>query len=853
VSVVANVAINVDATKAVQQLKAVDAASKGIEGGLNSASVGAKGLGAALTAALGPIAAIGLAVEGFRRATEAAFGRAQAETRLKALSAAYGENAQTAAMAASASEKFGLTQTEASQAIADVYGRLRPLGFGLKEVNGVYEGFNVLSKQAALSSAEASTVFTQLSQALGSGVLRGDEFNRMAESMPSILGAVSKELGVSQTQLRGMAAEGKITSEVVVKALQGVAESGGDLNKFLDPSTIAMNNLRKNTEEMFVQIGKLFGPAVVAGMNFLSTAIQKVAEGWQYFSGVLLPKLLEALSPIIEAVKKVTASFDFETIIDAIQGGMIIAINGMTFAVEKLAPIVGFVIKTFAQLAQNPVFKFIAEQVGRLVTHLGEARGGIDEYKAKQAETTKGAMDLVKQSSQLPPKIEEAKEKAKQLKEAQDAVTKAIKKSSEAIDKSVAAQVAGVDRVLSVTNARIEAEKAINNVLLEQAQRQLDGALNQEERVKAAGRILNVTIEQARLERDAAYASIEAEKIKLDIAVAGAKLKEKEVRLAVELARIQGKALAEHYDTLNAATQLVDTAIKQRDAASEAAKYQMQAADASFKGAESAAKAAYQGNIAAQSSASLASNTNSAAEAAGQYAGSMQSAAAAMNAIDPSKTVGFIPATGGAFTASGGAGGIKDEAKRIEMMNLFNQINARNAQLGVAGRSINDNELAGFSARVQDIIKQENTPITPSISNPSQERLEALMAQTAAAATGVRSQNEFQAFAKGGVVTKPTMAMVGEGGEDEYIIPASKMQEAMKRYADGKRGDSVIPTSVNPQVSVTTGPVMNMDGRNYVSQQDFMAGLQTASRRGAEMALSTLSNSYSARRAAGIA
>jgi hypothetical protein len=110
-----------------------------------------------------------------------------------------------------------------------------------------------------------------------------------------------------------------------------------------------------------------------------------------------------------------------------------------------------------------------------------------------------------------------------------------------------------------------------------------------------------------------------------------------------------------------------------------------------------------------------------------------------------------------------------------------------------------------------------------------------------------------QLFADGGYVNKPTPAVVGEGGEAEYIIPASKMQAAMERYAAGQRGSSVIPTSVNPQVSVTTGPVMNMDGRNYVSQQDFMTGLQTASKRGAEMALQTLGNSYSARRAAGIA
>ena len=74
----------------------------------------------------------------------------------------------------------------------------------------------------------------------------------------------------------------------------------------------------------------------------------------------------------------------------------------------------------------------------------------------------------------------------------------------------------------------------------------------------------------------------------------------------------------------------------------------------------------------------------------------------------------------------------------------------------------------------------------------------------------------------------------------------------MSRYAQGQRGSSVIPSSINPQVNVTTGPVMNMNGSNYVSQQDFMAGMQTASRRGAEMALEALQNNGSVRRMAGV-
>jgi tape measure domain-containing protein len=129
------------------------------------------------------------------------------------------------------------------------------LALALREISGVYDGFNTLSKQASLSTAESASVFTQLSQALGSGVLRGDEFNRMAESMPAILGVVAKELGVSQNALRGMAADGKISADVVVRGLKKVADAGGDLDKFLDPSTKAMNKLAKESENAQVALG----------------------------------------------------------------------------------------------------------------------------------------------------------------------------------------------------------------------------------------------------------------------------------------------------------------------------------------------------------------------------------------------------------------------------------------------------------------------------------------------------------------------------------------------------------------------------------------------------------------------
>ena len=52
------------------------------------------------------------------------------------------------------------------------------------------------------------------------------------------------------------------------------------------------------------------------------------------------------------------------------------------------------------------------------------------------------------------------------------------------------------------------------------------------------------------------------------------------------------------------------------------------------------------------------------------------------------------------------------------------------------------------------------------------------------------------AFAEGGFVTGPTRALIGEGGEPEYVIPASKMGSAMARYAAGARGEGVLGGAV---------------------------------------------------------
>jgi hypothetical protein len=101
-------------------------------------------------------------------------------------------------------------------------------------------------------------------------------------------------------------------------------------------------------------------------------------------------------------------------------------------------------------------------------------------------------------------------------------------------------------------------------------------------------------------------------------------------------------------------------------------------------------------------------------------------------------------------------------------------------------------------------------------------------------------------FAEGGVVNRPTLAMVGEGGEREYIIPESKMAAASARYLSGSRGGSVLrpgPSSIN----ITTGPIMQQGGQQWVT----MADLIDAMRATEDSTLDRL-RTFAGRRSAGI-
>ncbi|GKX58342.1 tape measure protein [Leminorella grimontii] len=96
---------------------------------------------------------------------------------------------------------------------------LREWGYGTGDILKLTEALSTGLQVSGASAAETSSAITQLSQALGRGVLRGQDFNSVAQAAPRLMKALADGMGVAQKDLKAMADAGELTADKVVPAL----------------------------------------------------------------------------------------------------------------------------------------------------------------------------------------------------------------------------------------------------------------------------------------------------------------------------------------------------------------------------------------------------------------------------------------------------------------------------------------------------------------------------------------------------------------------------------------------------------------------------------------------------------
>lgn len=179
---------------------------------------------------------------------------------------------------------------------------------------------------AGASTSEASNAMLQLSQALGSGVLRGDELNSIFEQAPNLIQSIADYLDVPIGQIRQMASDGELSADVVKAA---IFASSDDINsKF---------------ESMPMTWGQVW------------TSIQNTA--------------IMAFKPVLQRINDLANSDVFQNVVNNVINAMAVAANIVLNIFNLVASVGNFIADNWSII--SPVIYGVITALALYLTYLG--------------------------------------------------------------------------------------------------------------------------------------------------------------------------------------------------------------------------------------------------------------------------------------------------------------------------------------------------------------------------------------------------------------------------------------------------------------------------------------------------
>lgn len=274
---------------------------------------------------------------------------------------------------------------------------------------------NLIQKQmtiAGASTQEASNAMLQLSQALGSGVLRGDELNSIFEQAPNLIQSIADYLDVPIGKIREMAQDGQLTADTVKAAIFSSAEDinakfeampmtwGQVWTSFQNSALMAfqpvldkVNELANNDQfQGFVEnaIGLLAQLAVYVldFFNTLASIGAFISDNWSIIAPIVYGVIAAliayaAISGIVAAVNGVMAlSASVHAAAEAMQAGATFTVTAAQYGLNAAlmaCPLTWIILLIIAVIAAIfAVCNAIAKMTGVANSGFGVITGGIN-------------------------------------------------------------------------------------------------------------------------------------------------------------------------------------------------------------------------------------------------------------------------------------------------------------------------------------------------------------------------------------------------------------------------------------------------------------------------------------------
>ncbi len=253
------------------------------------------------------------------------------------------------------------------QATADAVSKLGLMAgdaFGSsEEIIAFMEQVNKQFRIAGTEAAGIDAAMLQLTQAMGSGVLRGEEYNSILEQAPNIIQAIADYLEVPKGELKDMAAEGAITADIVKAAMFAAADETNAKFESMpmtfeqiwtsfentalmafQPVLERMNEIGNSEAFQGIVDNAITALSVVAGLalevfDLLVAGAQLLADNWSW------------LSPIIYGVAGALAVYYGWQMLCAVATGIMGAAQAVLNAIMSANPIMIVVLAVIALIA----------------------------------------------------------------------------------------------------------------------------------------------------------------------------------------------------------------------------------------------------------------------------------------------------------------------------------------------------------------------------------------------------------------------------------------------------------------------------------------------------------------------
>ncbi len=197
---------------------------------------------------------------------------------------------------------------DTAAAVAKLGNNAKDAFSGMDEVVAFSELINKSFVIGGASTQEQSAAMLQLTQAMASGVLRGEELNAIFEQAPNIVQNIADYLGVSIGEIRSMAAEGQITADVVKNAMFAAAD---------------------DIETKFNGMPKTWGQIWTSMQN----------------------KALSIFAPILNRINQIGNSANFQTVMDGLMNALAGIAQIATVVLDLLINIASAVVDNWSWIA----------------------------------------------------------------------------------------------------------------------------------------------------------------------------------------------------------------------------------------------------------------------------------------------------------------------------------------------------------------------------------------------------------------------------------------------------------------------------------------------------------------------